>query len=64
MPQIVEIEKQIIVPVEVPIVNEKIIEKVILATEVIEKPIPVPQVIEKVVPQKVEVYQTVEVPRV
>ena len=56
-----EIENQIIVPVEVPIVTDRIVEKVIPATEVIEKIVPVPQVIEKIIPQKVECVETVEV---
>lgn len=56
-PKIVEVERQIIVPVQVPIPTEKIVEKIVPITEIIEKVIQVPQVVEKVVSIKEEVVQ-------
>ena len=56
-PKIVEVERQIIVPVQVPIPTEKIVEKIVPITEIIEKVIQVPQVVEKVVSIKEEIVQ-------
>ena len=47
-----------------PIVTDRIVEKVVPATEVIEKIVPVPQVIEKIIPQKVESIETVEISKI
>ena len=63
-PKVIEIERQIIVPVQVPVPTEKIVEKVIPVTEIIEKIVQVPQVVEKVVSIKEEVVQIREIPRV
>lgn len=51
-PKIVEIERQIIVPVQVPVPTEKVVEKIVPITEIIEKPVQVPQVVEKIVSVK------------
>lgn len=56
-PKIVEVERQIIVPVQVPVPMEKIVEKIVPVTEIIEKPVQVPQVIEKIVSIKEEIVE-------
>ena len=52
--KIVEVERQIIVPIEVPIPVDRFVEKVVHIERDVEKIVQVPQTIEKIVEVKVE----------
>ena len=48
--QTVQVDKHIVVPFEIPVPVETVIEKVIPKEEIIERIIPIPQLMEKIVP--------------
>jgi hypothetical protein len=64
VPKIIEVIQQKIVPVEIPVPTDRIIEKFVPVHETIEKIVQVPTVIEKIVIQNTIEPQPVEFTRI
>ena len=49
IPQLIEIEKPVIVPLEIPTPVDRVVEKLVVQENIQERLVPHPQVIEKIV---------------